>query len=66
MNQLTLILTNGVDYDFMLSVMKLFKPNIMLNVELENLTDEDMNTEKFMELVGYYSINEVSLSKCSI
>ena len=46
--------------------MKLFRPNVILNVELENIDDEDMNVEKFMELVGYYSINEVILTKCSI
>jgi hypothetical protein len=33
---------------------------------MENFTDEDINSEKFMELLGYYSINEISLSKCSL
>lgn len=44
----------------------MFKPNIVLNLELENFTDEDVGSEKFMELLGYYQINEVNLSKTSI
>jgi len=63
MTQLTLIVANGLDFNYILSVLKLFRPNILLNLEFENFTDEDMGSEKFMELLGYYQINEVSLSK---
>lgn len=42
-----------------------FRPNITLNIELTNFNDEDVNAEKFMELVGFYNIREVMLSKCS-
>ncbi|TNV84273.1 hypothetical protein FGO68_gene17556 [Halteria grandinella] len=66
MTQLTLILTNGVDFNYILSILKLFRPSIVLNIELENFTDEDVGAEKFMELLGYYQINEVNLSKASI
>jgi hypothetical protein len=42
MNKLTLIISNGVDYDYALSIMKQFKPSIVLNIELENFNDEDI------------------------
>ena len=44
----------------------MFKPNIVLNIELDNITDEDVGSEKFMEILGYYSINDVNLSKCNL
>lgn len=55
-NYLTLIITNGVNYDYALRIMKQFKPNITLNVELENFTDEDIHAERFLEFLGYYHI----------
>lgn len=61
-----MIIANGVNFNYMLSCFKLFKPNILLNLELENFTDEDVGSEKFMELLGYYSINSVILSKCDL
>lgn len=33
-------------------------------MELTNFNDEDVNAEKFMELIGFYHIREVMLSKC--
>jgi hypothetical protein len=57
---------NGVDFNYLLSILKMFRPNIVLNLELENFTDEDLGSEKFMDLLGYYQINEVSLSKSSL
>ena len=64
MNQLTLIISNGVDLSYLLSLIKLFKPSIVLNLEMDNFTDEDINAEQFMELLGYYQLNELSLAKC--
>jgi hypothetical protein len=46
-------------------ILKKFKPTIILNIEMENFVDEEVSSEKFMELLGYYSINEVNLNKCS-
>ena len=37
-----------------------------MNIELESFNDEDTNAEKFMELIGYYKINEVSVVKSII
>ena len=61
---MTLILSNGVDFNYVISVLKLFKPCILLNIELETFSDEDLGSEKFMELLGYYTLNEVNLAKC--
>ena len=49
-----------------MAAMKLFKPNVTLNVELENFNDEDAGAEKFMEVLGYYQIGDVGLTKCQI
>ncbi|CDW75138.1 UNKNOWN [Stylonychia lemnae] len=66
MNIVTLIIVNGIDFDYILSILKQFRPDITLNIELESFNDEDMNAEKFMELIGYYKINEVSIVKSTI
>jgi hypothetical protein len=55
-NYVTLVITNGVNYDYALSIMKQFRPNVTLNIELENFTDEDIHAEKFIEFIGYYNI----------
>ncbi len=66
MTHLTFIISNGVDFNYVLACLRLFRPSITLNVELENFTDEDVDAEKFMEVLGYYSINEVSLAKTTL
>lgn len=66
MTHVTFILSNGVDFNHILWILKKFKPTIILNIELENFMDEDVGSEKFMELLGYYSLNEVTLSKSSL
>ncbi len=65
MTHITFILQNGVDFNHLLWILKMFRPNIILNIEFENFIDEDVGSEKFMELLGYYTINEVTLSKSS-
>lgn len=65
MSHLNLIITNGVDFNYILWTLKKFKPTIILNIEMENFVDEEVSSEKFMELLGYYSINEIILNKCS-
>jgi hypothetical protein len=65
MTHLNLIITNGVDFNYVLWVLKKFKPTIILNIEMENFVDEEVASEKFMELLGYYSIHEINLNKCS-
>eukprot|EP00347_Sterkiella_histriomuscorum_P001578 403371490 len=66
MNCLTLIIHNGINFDYMLSIMKQFRPDVTLNIELESFQDEDMNVEKFMELIGYYKINEVNICRSQL
>jgi hypothetical protein len=63
--QVTFILSNGVEFNYLVWILNKFKPNIILNLEFENFTDEEVGSEKFMELLGYYTINEVTLSKSS-
>lgn len=65
MTQVTLILSNGIEYNYLVWILSHFRPNIVLNLEFENFTDEDVASERFMELLGYYTINEVTLSKSS-
>ncbi len=65
MTHLNLIITNGVDFNHVLWILQKFKPTIILNIEMENFVDEDISSEKFMELLGYYSINEINLNKCN-
>jgi hypothetical protein len=63
--QVTLILQNGVEFNYLVWILNKFKPNIVLNLEFENFTDEEVGSEKFMELLGYYTINEVTMAKSS-
>ena len=65
MTHLNMIIINGIDFNYVLSILKRFKPTIILNLEVENFVDEEVSSEKFMELLGYYSINEINLSKCN-
>ena len=60
MTQVTLILSNGIEYNYLVWILSHFRPNIVLNLEFENFTDEDVASERFMELLGYYTINEVT------
>jgi hypothetical protein len=46
MTHLTFIISNGVDFNYVLACLRLFRPSITLNVELENFTDEDVDASE--------------------
>ena len=53
-------------YESVAAYLRLFRPDVTLNVKMTNFTDEDMGAEKLIELLGYYALREVVLNRCSI
>jgi hypothetical protein len=45
--------------------MKQFRPNLIyINLEINDFTDEHVESEKFMEFLSFYTIGEVVLNSC--
>ena len=51
--------------EFIMS-MRHFRKDLKLIVKLFNFCDEDPGNDKFVELLGYYPIEEVRLNGCSL
>ena len=65
-NMVTICIYSHVIYESVAAYLRLFWPDISLNLRLTNFTDEDMGAEKLIELIGYYALREVTLNRCSI
>lgn len=58
-NNLRLEVSHSINLPEVLTTMKHFRKDVTISLRLYNFNDEQAMNEKFVELMGYYKLDEV-------